>query len=61
MKYKNIKTGMVWENDDVEWVVKLIESNDYFELYQEDNLIEEKNNTEGITAYIPKPKKSTKK
>lgn len=61
MKYINVKTKMVWENDDAEWVVKLIESNSDFELYKEDEPIKEEGQLEGVTAYIPKPKKSTKK
>lgn len=36
MKYKNKKTGMIWESDNTDYVVKLIETNSDFELYEEE-------------------------
>jgi hypothetical protein len=61
LKYKNKKTGMIWQNDDVEYVLNLIQKNSDFEIYEENKPVEEQEKPEGITAYIPKPKQNKAK
>lgn len=61
MKYINKNTGVIWENDDVEAVLRLIKNKPHFALYEEPKTEPVEEKPEGITAYIPKPKKKTNK
>ena len=57
MKYINKNTGVIWENDDVEAVLRLIKNKPHLALYEEPKQEPvEEGKIEGITAYIPKPK-----
>lgn len=58
MKYINKRTGRIFEDENVDYVLKLVETKEQFELYEEKPLVqEEEKNLEGITQYVPKPRK----
>ena len=65
LKYINTRTGRIFEDGNEQYVLQLIKTKQYFELYEENQPVEEeKVELEGIESYIPtKPrkKKTTKK
>jgi hypothetical protein len=60
MKYINTRTGLIFEDDNVEYVLNLIKEKEHIELYEEEKppvQVEEKRD---IIRYVDKPKRKPK-
>lgn len=60
LKYVNTRTGLIFEDDNVEYVLKLIEEKEHIILYEEEKPpIVEVEKTD-IIRYVQKPKRKPK-